>query len=471
MSATPRPASLPEPARSYLAAPCLAPVWVAVRTKLEKGALAPTGTVSVDLDTDAAERISGLLGAGSKPLRPGRRRLDLAALDAALRGSAAQAGLVAVVADLTGSALVDRAAVRAHDRQVRTDLYGTLDAALAAAGCAAAPWAPTFCDGVRRAGVLSKAGEDAWDAVDAFGQVLGEMVAARALPTHPAPAGHPAADDPDVDDAYGGGAAGGPLMLGELGELATRGTGDAHGLDEGRVTAALVLRAAAAAFGAPVPTSATERRELWARLGVSPDAVSGTVMSWGLRPPGDDAWSAMMRQRANLGLVTHLTVQELEATGVLGAHERVAVSAPGTVVWVCENPQVLQAAARAMVPGPLLCTAGNPASAGWRLLDRLCRAGVVVRYHGDFDWPGVAIAGRLIGLDVEPWRMGAGDYDEAIAAAPGRSRVALTGREVATPWAPELAARMRTVGVAVHEEALISLLLADLADAAAGLSD
>ena len=91
------------------------------------------------------------------------------------------------------------------------------------------------------------------------------------------------------------------LTLGELGELATRGTGDAHGLDGGRVTAALVLRAAAAAFGAPVPTSATERRELWARLGVSPDAVSGTVLSWGLRPPGDDAWSAMMRQRAEPG--------------------------------------------------------------------------------------------------------------------------------------------------------------------------
>ncbi|WP_416957964.1 DUF2399 domain-containing protein [Nocardioides sp. T5] len=462
-------AAVPEPARSYLAAPCLAPVWVAVRTKLEKGALAPTGAVSVDLDTDAAERISGLLGAGSKPLRPGRRRLDLAALDAALRGSAAQAGLVAVVADLTGSTLVDRAVVRAHDRQVRTDLFGTLDAALAGAGCAAAPWVPTFCDGVRRAGVLSKAGDEAWDAVGAFGRVLGELVAAGALPTHFDLAGRPAADDPH--GVNGGGVAGVALMLGELGELATRGTGDAHGLDGGRVTAALVLRAAAAAFGVPVPTSATERREVWARLGVSPDAVSGTVLSWGLRPPGDDAWSAMMRQRADLGLVTHLTVQELEAAGVLGEHEQIAVTPPGTVVWACENPQVLQAAARAMVPGPLLCTAGNPASAGWRLLDRLCRAGVVVRYHGDFDWPGVAIAGRLIGLDVEPWRMGAGDYDEAVVAAPGRSRVALTGREAATPWAPELAARMRTVGVAVHEEALISFLLADLADAAAGLSD
>jgi hypothetical protein len=43
---------------------------------------------------------------------------------------------------------------------------------------------------------------------------------------------------------------------------------------------------------------------------VSTDAVSGTVITWALRPPGPDRWSAMMRERTDLGLVTHLTARE-----------------------------------------------------------------------------------------------------------------------------------------------------------------
>ena len=123
---------------------------------------------------------------------------------------------------------------------------------------------------------------------------------------------------------------------------------------------------------------------------------------------------------------------------------------------------MLQAAARAGMPGPLLCTAGNPSAVGWRLLHQLVRSGVEVRYHGDFDWPRASIADRLYAMGVRPWRMTADDYRAAVRATDVDSELSLEGREAPTDWDPDLATAMRALGVAIHEEALTSVLLADL---------
>ena len=124
----------------------------------------------------------------------------------------------------------------------------------------------------------------------------------------------------------------------------------------------------------------------------------------------------------------------------------------------CENPQVLQRRAAAGVGRPLACTSGNPAAAGSLLLGR-----AVVRYHGDFDWPGIAIARRIIGQGAQPWRLGQADYHEALQRLPAGRRLRLTGRPEATPWDGGLGPAMTTADVAVHEEAIVDLLLADLA--------
>ena len=223
----------------------------------------------------------------------------------------------------------------------------------------------------------------------------------------------------------------------------------------------------------PVPESAADRRDLWQALGVATDAVSGTVLAWQLRPPSADRWSRMMRDRADLGLITHLTLHELDRAGPI------ELAVPGQTVSVCENPQVLQAAAHAGTQMPLLClsgnpatvgtrllqtliAAGNPATVGTRLLQTLIAAGNPVRYHGDFDWPGVAIAGRIIGLGAAPWRMFAADYREAAAGLDADHAMALSGNPVPTPWDPDLAAAMSARGLAVHEESVLSDLIADL---------
>jgi uncharacterized protein (TIGR02679 family) len=457
------PRKLPEPGRSYLADPSLCDVWNAVRVRLERGGLVPDGTVEVDLDEEAAQGLTGLFGGTAKRILAGRRRLDLAVLDQALRASNVQAGLVTVVEDLTGAPLVDRSAVRAKDAQDRSELTAALDAALSQAGCASAVWAGDFSTAVRRTGLLSRAGDEASVVVTCLGRVLRELVVAGTLPL----------DAPLPDDAptnLTGDTTAAPL--GELGELATRCCGNAHALDDDKILSHLVLRAAALALGLQRPETSAQKRALWEQVGVSPDTVSGTVLVWDMRPAGDDAWSSMMRQRADLGLVTHLTMQELERAGVLEPSAPVRPSAPdrcvpacakpGSIVWACENPQVLQAAARAGTPGPLLCTAGNPSAVGWRLLHQLVGTGVEVRYHGDFDWPGVSIAGRLYAMGVHPWRMTADDYRAAAGATDVDSELSLGGREAPTDWDPDLATAMRTLGVAVHEEAMTSVLLADL---------
>jgi uncharacterized protein (TIGR02679 family) len=427
---------LPPKTREYLAHPSLAPLWAAVRSRLEKNRLAASGSVSLIVDDTGADLLSGML---ATPVTAGVVRIRLDRLDARLRDSAAQAGLSAVVEALTGTPLRDRAAAREQSEVSRASVWARVDGAIAGAGLACAPWVPKFIDGVRQAGLLTRAGEETANrCADRTGAVLTALGTRTDL----------SAPDPGSP---------GPGPVWELAELASRCTGTAHGLDDGTLTSALVLRAAAAAFGEPVPDRAATRRALWERLGVVTDVLSGTVLAWGLRPPGTGPWSQMMRTRADLGLVTHLNVYELRATGP-GA----LLASPGTVVSVCENPQVMQAAARAAVPGVLLCLSGNPASAGLLALDRLIADGNVVRYHGDFDWPGVAIAGRVLASGATPWRLTAGDYEEAVSSLPADEMLSLEGKSVPTPWDPALALVMARQGVAVHEESLLDLLLSDL---------
>lgn len=432
----------------YLSHPSLTALWTTVRSHLERNSLAVSGGVTVVLDTAAADHLNGLVGASHRAWRPGRRRIGLVTLDDALRASAAQAGLVSVVAELTGTPLEDRPAARARQEQVRSRLWSELDAALARAGLADAPWVGEFVEGLRRSGLLTKAGGAAHRIVEETGAVLNELARSGAL------------TPPDADIA----ATISPLVIVELGELATRTTGDAHGLDEGRATARLVLRAAAAALAVPAPATARDRRELWAVLGVSPDTVSGTVLTWGLRPPGDSPWASSMRLRADAGVVTHLTLQELRVAGVLPFASHPAtqlVAERGARIWACENPQVMQAAARAGVGASLICTSGNPSIVAWQLLSLLASGGADVRYHGDFDWPGVGIAGRLYRLGLQPWRMGAADYEDAVEAQTVSDSLPLSGSVRATPWDDRLATAMHRRGVAVHEEALLELLLHD----------
>ena len=393
--------------------PALRPVWVVVRRQLETTGLTTTGTVTVLLDDVTADLLGGLLG---RRLLPGRRRLPLADLDTALRNSPAASSLVDVMTEL-GGALRNRPAERRMEADRRRGAEDSWASRLVDAGLTDEPWVSRWTADLRANGLLSAASSDSFGpAVTAVELVLRAPVART------------------------------------LGELAALVAGDAHGLDAGRRAGTIALRGLAAERGEALPATADGRARLWAQSGVRTDDVSGTVLVLGLRPPGTSRWAGLMRERADLGLVTHLTLRELRAADCSGARA-------GDLVFACENPQVVQAAANRLAPGPLVCLQGNPSAAGALLLERLLADGAQVRYHGDFDWPGLAIAGRVLGRGATPWRLTAEDYRTALPSGPG---VPLTGHDVATPWHPPLQTAMREDGRAVHEEAVLDTLIADL---------
>jgi hypothetical protein len=130
-------------------------------------------------------------------------------------------------------------------------------------------------------------------------------------------------------------------------------------------------------------------------------------------------------------------------------------------VLVCENPAVLEATAeRFGGTRPVVCASGQPALVVLDVLHRLAATGVGLRYHGDFDWPGIAIANRLIGqFSVQPWVMTARDYQ---AACPDTG-LPLTGATVPPSWDRQLGRAMERAGLAVHEEAVLDQVLDSLA--------
>ena len=85
-----------------------------------------------------------------------------------------------------------------------------------------------------------------------------------------------------------------------------------------------------------------------------------------------------------------------------------------------------------------------------------------LRYHGDFDWPGVAIANSvMIRHGARAWRMSAADYLAGVRC--DAEYVRLTGTPQATPWDSGLADAMTASGRAVYEESVTGPLISDLA--------
>ena len=116
-------------------------------------------------------------------------------------------------------------------------------------------------------------------------------------------------------------------------------------------------------------------------------------------------------------------------------------------------------------PAVIVCTMGNPVVVVTTFLEQLARQQVQLHYHGDFDWPGISIANRVMGsFGASPWRMGAGDYEAALAAVGRRitDLPLLEGPESETPWDPSLCESMLRHGRGVHEEMVIETLLTDV---------
>lgn len=407
---------------SALDNPALDRLWDAAADRLQRNGLRPSGYLVLDgLTRDERYALSGLTG---RPVPGPRNRLDLSVLDERLRATGAALGLVAAVESRRGP-LVDRRAERAAAADRKGALWTAVRDELAVQGLAGEPWVEGWLDSIRLVAGRTVGGR-------------AEIVvrqAVRALARLALSSGQP---------------------IGRA-ELASSIGGSSHALDDGTVLAALVLRGIAYATGATPPSTAIERRHLWESAGVRPDEVSTTVLSYGLRPDGGSPVAAGVRARSDGGCESHLTLRDLRRI------DRLVL--PGTVVWVCENPRVLEAAMDAGSRAAIVCTAGNPVVTVSLCLERLACEGAVLRYRGDFDWPGLAIANRVLNAcGAEPWRMRTRDYEAALGSA-GSAMVELpplTGAVVDAVWDPELTPAMTRSGWAIHEELILETLVSDL---------
>lgn len=238
--------------------------------------------------------------------------------------------------------------------------------------------------------------------------------------------------------------------------LAGARAGDIHALDAGTALDTLVVGALRALAGEPLLRGEEARRESYADFGVLVDDLTNGVLVLNLRARGPGLCDQLLHAAAAAGEPVTLTL------GQLMRHPPDLHHVEGRAVSVCENVIVLAEAASRLGPGsgPIVCTQGQPTVAGMRLLALLSRAGAVLRYHGDFDWPGIAMANNLRHtIGIEPWRYCAADYRRA----DGSHAVPLTGEPVEADWDPELRTVMEETGTAIDEAAMVELLLPDLA--------
>ncbi|GII85550.1 hypothetical protein Ssi03_35400 [Sphaerisporangium siamense] len=393
------------------------------RKALERNGGDLGGTTSVPDPTDEERnKIHGLLG-GPHP-RPGARRIviPLAKLDTAVRVSTGL-GLIDFL-EHAGDGLRDRPAEIAASAAARA---AALREARSSSLYESRAWYAAWLEALARDGTLTRLlrGSGAAPVLIQAIRVLERLEDRQGVDT--------------------------PITPSDLAAEVTR---DPHALDHGGTLPTLVLCALALREDVQKPRTAEERRELWEAAGVVLDDLASRVLVLNL-PARGEGLGEWLTGAAQYGTPFQVTLHQLTTLPI-------TVSVP--VVHVCENPAVLRRAAAELGDGasPLICTEGRPSTAFHRLARAVVAGGGVLRYHGDFDWPGVAIAASVMERHgARPWRMSAADYLAGLRHE--GDEVPLTGRRRDTPWDPALAEAMERHGRAVYEESVAENLIADLA--------
>jgi len=247
----------------------------------------------------------------------------------------------------------------------------------------------------------------------------------------------------------------------QLAELSATITGDTKALGYGTALGTLVLRGLAFRLGAERPKTTADRHDLWDRNGIIVDDLASRVLVLNLTAGGSPLGEWLTSAKAH-GVPFYVTLNQLVTLGV--------DVEKGQLVHVCENLAVLRRAAAELGAGarPLICTEGQPSTAFHRLAKAVTGAHGELSYHGDFDWPGVAIAtGIMARHGARPWRLAAADYEAAVKKS--AASVALRGARQPTPWDAALGETMAAHGQAVYEESVTGQLIADLSSNAGSL--
>jgi uncharacterized protein (TIGR02679 family) len=398
--------------------PELRRVFEGARRRLEQsGSLSASFTLAAP--DDAERRALGRL-LGTKPPTGRAVRVNLQRLDAALSASRFRVGLIQAM-ELANGPIPDRRAARLAAAQQKDALWKSL---------AGHPVARTrseliqWLEKLRSNGLASRlaAGRES-ELVSAALDIVGSL----------------------------------PRSGDRLNVVAAAATGDAHALDRGTSLGGLVINALAHLGGQGSPSTAADRRALWASFGVVCDELSCDVLTLGLEPSskGDGPLHAMKAGGQPMRLTLRHVATELTFTS--------------STVFVCENPVVVAEAADSLgsTAPPIVCTEGIPNTAALLLLEQVSDSDCGLTFHGDFDWGGIRIFNHLrrsLNASITPWRFRCDDYLKALDRIGATS--ALEGTPAHTEWDPGLRQAMVHRGLAVFEEQVLGDLIGDLRSAA-----
>lgn len=246
--------------------------------------------------------------------------------------------------------------------------------------------------------------------------------------------------------------------------------GDTHAFDADRIGGRYLTLLLEAHYGAAQEINPSEARAtLYRSAGIDVGRTASTVM------------------------VSSLVTHDGEAEKVIGDGHAVLlprasvdalrqIAARGDIVFAFENPTVLQSVLELLLANPharplpmLLCTWGWPSIAARTLLDRFT-AETTLYYSGDLDHAGVRIADWMEDryskhLNFKRWHMAPSDYQLGVASNwPGPLWTDDQLNDAAARH-PDLVERIREfeLPAAVNQETLLSVLWADVRDAALGV--
>lgn len=393
---------------TFLADPSLEGLWASVARALDRNGLGWRGRLTLPGLTPEGRRRLGIVL--DRAVLPGRRTVPLADLAGGVERITGLP-LLEVLAELGHAPCGRREAASARQLSSRTR-RAALDSVVGQLVPAAA-WLPGWAEAAWRDGLLA-----GWSSDEVVTVVRAVVEVTRQSGTGRSRT-----------------------------EIAAKVMGDAHALDTSTRYATLVTRALVHRDG---PGS---ERQVWERAGMPLDLVSAPVLTWALPLLGESAVAAAARAMTVAGLPLHLSTVALRDQPL-----RVV---PGTPVLVVENPRLVESAAQRRLPAGLLCTNGNATTAPTEAIAALAATGAKLRYHGDFDVPGLVMTGRAVDLGCVPFRMTAGAYLAALGAATedGVELPLDAGQVPPTPWDAELARAFEGHRLVVHEERVMDEVL------------
>lgn len=240
-------------------------------------------------------------------------------------------------------------------------------------------------------------------------------------------------------------------------------TGNPHAFDRGTTAGQLLTNALCCLLGQESPQNTHQWKELLLLAGIAPDYVSSLVHIYGLHlrtAKGNHPAFEAFRER---GESCAVTLENLRT--IVGA------DAPARRVFAVENEMVFSYLTEQLRQKgefgntALLCTSGQPRTAGLRLLRLLAEGGCEIFYSGDMDPEGIDIADRLWKQSdgrVRIWRMSPEDYRQGISGESLKAaRLARLDR-VEHPVLRETARCVRQEKRAAYQENILEKLLEDL---------